>query len=163
EDGTFELDQQLLEDVLGGTLIDGNYTLKLQVTDSDNNLSEIVEFEFTLDSQASDILVELVNDTGTDDSDGITSEPTIIGTINTASEVVSFKAGFNDTPVEDFVDVTAALSEDGTFELDQQLLEDILGETLTYGTYLLNLQGTGSNDFASEIVEFEFTLDTIAP
>ncbi|WP_237397018.1 Ig-like domain-containing protein, partial [Okeania sp. KiyG1] len=163
EDGTFELNQELLEDILGDILTDGTYTLKLQVTDSDGNLSEIVEFEFTLDSEASEISVELANDTGADDSDGITSDPTIIGTINTDSEIVSLTAGFNDTLEEDFVDITDALSEDGTFELDQELLEDILGETLTNDTYFLNLQSTGSNGIASEIVEFEFTLDTVAP
>ena len=163
EDGTFELDPELLEYIYGDTLTNGNYTLKLQVIDFDDNSSSIVEFEFTLDSEASEISIELANDTGADDTDNITSDPTIIGSIITESEIVNLKAGFNDTPPEEFIDVTAALNEDGTFELDQELLADVLGETLTDGTYFLNIQGTDSDNIASEIVEIEFTLDTTAP
>ena len=165
EDGTFELDREFLEDILGETLTNGTYTLKLQTIDNDNNLSEVIELEFTLDLdvEVPVISAELANDTGEDDTDNITSEPTIIGNINTESEVVSLKAGFNDTPVEEFVDVTAALSEDGTFELDQEFLEEVLGETLTDGTYFLNIQATNSANISSEIVEIELSLDTVAP
>ncbi|NET42562.1 Ig-like domain-containing protein [Okeania sp. SIO2B3] len=161
EDGTFELDQELLEDVFGDTLTNEAYTLKLQATDSNGNLSEVIELEFTLDldTVAPIISAELANDTGEDDSDNITSDPTIIGTINTESEIVSLTAGFNETPAEDFVDITTGLLEDGTFELDQELLEEVLGDTLTNGTYTLKLQGTDSNGNLSEVIELEFTLD----
>ena len=161
DDGTFELDQELLEDVLGETLTNGTYTLKLQATDNDGNLSEVIELEFTLDLdvEVPIISAELANDTGEDDTDNITSDPTIIGTINTESEVVSLTAGFNETSVEDFVDVTTGLLEDGSFELDQELLEDVLGETLTNGTYTLKLQATDNDGNLSEVIELEFTLD----
>ena len=82
------------------------------------------------------VSASLASDTGDSDTDNITSDPTIIGTINTESEIVSLTAGFNETSVEDFVDITTALLDDRTFELDQELLEDVLGETLTNGTYI---------------------------
>ena len=58
EDGTFELDQELLEEILGRTLTNDTYTLKLQATDNEDNLSEIVEFNFTLDVESPIIPVE---------------------------------------------------------------------------------------------------------
>ena len=52
------------------------------------------------DSNPPEISAELLNDTGVDDTDNITSDPTIIGNINTENEIVSLTAGFNDTSVE---------------------------------------------------------------
>lgn len=73
------------------------------------------------------ISVELANDTGPDDTDNITSDPTIIGTVNIENQVVSLTAGFNDISPEEFIDITDTLLEDGTFELDPEILAEILG------------------------------------
>ena len=165
ESGTFELDQELLEEILGDTLTNDTYTLKLQGTDEHDNSSSILELEFTLDLdvEAPVVSAELLNDTGADDTDNITSDPTIIGTVTDAGEIVSLTAGFNETSVEDFVDITVEVSEDGSLELDQELLEEILGDTLTDDIYTLKLQAKDENDNSSSVIELEFTLDTEAP
>ena len=110
-----------------------------------------------------DIVAALANDTGLDNSDGITTDPTITGSITDASEIASFRAGFNDTPLTDFVDVTPSLQPDGSFVLDPVQLDTIAGEPLADGTYTLHLQASDAGGLTSDLFNLEFTLETLDP
>ncbi|MGB7412759.1 MAG: hypothetical protein WA902_00985, partial [Thermosynechococcaceae cyanobacterium] len=100
----------------------------------------IFEVEPT-DTTAPIITAALANDTGPSgtNSDGITSDPTITGQVTDESEIVSFRAGFDDTPPSEYVDILSALAADGSFVLDPTILEQINGGPLTDGAYTLNL------------------------
>jgi hypothetical protein len=50
---------------------------------------------------------QLANDTGQSNSDGNTSDPSILGTVTDAHAVTAFRAGFDNTPVGSFFDVFA--------------------------------------------------------
>ncbi|MEB3341238.1 hypothetical protein, partial [Okeania sp.] len=55
----------------------------------------------------------------------------------------------------------AELEIDGTLELTPELLENILGDVFVDGTYTLYLQATDEHNFASDIIELEFTFSEI--
>ncbi|NJN11930.1 MAG: DUF4114 domain-containing protein [Richelia sp. RM1_1_1] len=98
------------ETVLGGELIDFAKT---------NNIFD----------QPSAITVGLVNDTGLSQTDSVTNDPSLIGSISNASQVTSFKAGFNGN--QGLVDISDSLQSDGSFSLDKQKLEQIKNGSLT--------------------------------
>ncbi len=101
----------------------------------------------------------LAKDTGTSDSDNLTNDPTIVGTVNDASVVTTFRAGLNAAPT---VDILSNLSG-GVFTLSVTDLEAINGGPLAEGAHTLRLfaQDEFLND--SDVFEFTFTLDTVAP
>ncbi|NET39467.1 MAG: hypothetical protein F6K19_47135, partial [Cyanothece sp. SIO1E1] len=108
------------------------------------------------------VAAALSDDTGISNTDGITANPIVSGTITTTGQVVEFKAGFNDTPTENFVDVLASLQPDGSFLLALAQLEAIYGSTLPDGVYTLHLQaGDAAGNRSSW--EVAFTLDQTAP
>ncbi|MGL5082039.1 MAG: DUF2272 domain-containing protein [Microcoleaceae cyanobacterium] len=104
------------------------------------------------------ITLNLANDTGDRGDDRVTSDPTITGTIPNQGTIQSFRAGFDDTPVEEFVDISASLQEDGSFELNRERLEEIKGETLENGEYTLKLQIIDAATSEPEILELGFVL-----
>ncbi|WP_324633480.1 DUF4114 domain-containing protein, partial [Phormidium sp. CCY1219] len=65
--------------------------------------------------------------------------PVVRGSITDASPIIRLRAGFDETPVEEFVDITAYLQADGSFELDRQTLEQILGNSLAGNSHVLHL------------------------
>ncbi len=92
----------------GGKLADGSHTLHVQATDGAGNVSGTFDVLFTLDTStktAPTVTAALLHDTGTSDSDGITSDSTVGGTITDAKAIASFKAGFDATLAANFVDV----------------------------------------------------------
>jgi hypothetical protein len=62
----------------------------------------------------------IANDTSEDTADGITSDPTIAGTVIDVSGIFSLRAGFEGMPVESFTEIASRLNEDGTFLLDRK-------------------------------------------
>ncbi|AFY71953.1 RHS repeat-associated core domain protein (plasmid) [Thalassoporum mexicanum PCC 7367] len=117
------------------------------------------------DVDAPVITGDLVNDTaisGTN-SDGITSDPAITGTITDDSDVTSFRAGFNGTPVANYVDILSELQSDGSFTLSTARLAQINGGALADGTYVLNLEATDEFGNVSNSFAINFTLDTTLP
>lgn len=72
------------------------------------------------------------------------------------------KAGFGDIPAEQYVDILSSL-QDGSFTLDAAVLEGILGQPLSDGSYTLNVIAEDSAGNASQPVAFQFTLDTAGP
>ncbi|MEB3341239.1 hypothetical protein [Okeania sp.] len=59
-----------------------------------------MEIEFTLDTIAPEIFIELANDTGDSLDDKITSDTTIIGTVSDPSKIVSLTGNLNNNSPE---------------------------------------------------------------
>lgn len=112
------------------------------------------------------ITANLANDTapgGTTNTDKITSDPTITGTLTDTSRVTAFKAGFDDTPASNFIDVLANRNPDGSFTFDRNQLETIYGSSLPDGSHTLHLVAVDEYGNRVDVFDFTFTLDTTAP
>ncbi|MEG3931480.1 FG-GAP-like repeat-containing protein, partial [Microcoleus sp. T3_B1] len=115
------------------------------------------------DTAAPAISATLTNDTGTSNSDRITSNPTIGGTVTDSSSIASFRAGFDDTPIAEFADITPLLNSSGSFTLGRTQLETIRRNPLRDGIHTLRLIATDSRGNTSNTLGLNFTLDTAAP
>ncbi|WP_414529508.1 Ig-like domain-containing protein [Nodularia chucula] len=107
------------------------------------------------------IQADLANDTGFSESDRLTFDPSISGTISFTSDLVSFQAGLNDQPIT--VDILDSVQSDGTFVLTAAQLAQINGGTLNDGVYTLKLQAADSKGNLSSVYTLEFVLDTTPP
>ncbi|MDJ0601662.1 MAG: Ig-like domain-containing protein, partial [Crocosphaera sp.] len=107
----------------------------------------------------------LGNDTAPDgniNNDGITFDPLIQGTLSDVSQVTRFKAGFNDTLLEDYTDILGVFAEDGSFSLTPGQLAQINGGSLAEGEQTLHL--FAKDQWGNESVfDLTYTLDTVAP
>ncbi len=106
------------------------------------------DFLFVGDNTGPTIRAELVNDTGVDDSDRITFDSTIEGTVTDSSEIISLTASL---PSEDTV---VEVKDNGSFTFVPGALED--------GNHSVTLS---AEDAAGNVtqVSVSFTLDTTAP
>ena len=75
------------------------------------------------------VLVGLVEDTGTSNTDGITSNPAVSGSVSDDGTITSFRAGLDGMLPSDYVDVTADL-QGTSFVFSRARLEQILGAPL---------------------------------
>ncbi|MBI3837507.1 MAG: hypothetical protein HY288_06200 [Planctomycetia bacterium] len=100
----------------------------------------------------------LANDTGTN-GDGITSDPTIAGTLTGVNGISSFKAGLNNGPVT--TDALPLVSG-GTFTLSSGFLTTVNGGSLPDGAYVLHLQAVDSQGLSAAL-DLPFTLSTTPP
>ena len=107
---------------------------------------------------------DLANDTGPGgipNSDGITADPTIAGSLTTANSLVSFLAGLNGGEVVN--DVSSLVQLGGAFTLDEAFLTSLNGGSLPDGVYTLKLEAIDSEGL-SAAVQVAFTLNrTITP
>jgi hypothetical protein len=108
------------------------------------------------------VIVGLLQDTGASVTDGITSNPAITGTIADINPIVSFTAGFDATPLANFIDILSDLQSDGTFGLSTLRLADIFGSALADGAHTLHLRVTDARGNLAA-VNLTVTLDTTAP
>ncbi len=143
----------------------GENNLEMQVTDAAGNSQTVTQTIVRSQPDVPDttppvIAADLVSDTGSSDSDGVTSNPAVSGTIVDESAITNFVASFNGGSL---VDVSDILNPDGTFALDRDRLETLFGGSLTDGTYSLQLQAADESGNLSELFALEFTLDTNAP
>ena len=113
------------------------------------------------DAAAPVVTLSLAEDTG-DTTDQITSVATIVGTVADESEVVVLKAGFGETPISDYVDISEYL-QDGSFTLDAAALATVFGEPLTDGSYQLNIVAEDVFGNLSEPTSYSYTLDSEGP
>ncbi len=150
------------------TLAPGTNTLQVQVSDGFGQ-RRTVALQVRLqpqDQQPPVITAQLVNDTapgGGTNTDGLTSDPTISGTVTDASRVTRFLAGFDSTPTSSFFDVFTDLRPDGSFTFDRARLEQIRGASLTDGPHTLHLQAADEFGNVSSFFDVFFQLDTLAP
>jgi hypothetical protein len=104
----------------------------------------------------------LADDTGVSSSDGITSDPTVVGQIVDAPAVTSFVAGFDGTPASSYVNILPILTSSGTFSLPSAQLAVIFGGSLPDGPHTLHLvAGNTAGNTAN--LDVAFTLDTQPP
>ncbi|GGA04626.1 hypothetical protein CYANOKiyG1_16940 [Okeania sp. KiyG1] len=127
-----------------------------------DNLKGNQIFNLFKDIEPPKIDVQLAQDTGVK-KDGITKNLTIKGTVADNSKITELQAGFDNTPVKDFVDVLKDVKKNGQFSLNRKRLETINGGPLTEGEHTLKFVATDKLGNKSEVFEFDFVLDTTAP
>ncbi|WP_100897731.1 Ig-like domain-containing protein [Nostoc flagelliforme] len=145
-------------------LANGAHTLTISTTDRAGNV-KTAQYHVTviIDQTAPAITASLLHDTapnGQTNSDAITFDPTISGTVIDASRVVEFKAGFDNTLAANFTNVTASRNTDGSFTFNRSQLETIYGGTLPDGFHTLHLQAADEWNNISNIFDFSFTFDS---
>ncbi len=116
----------------------------------------------TADHRKPKVSAGLLNDTGISGTDGITNDPTIVGTVSDNVGVTQLLATFTANPADgDFVAITTSLSGTG-FTLNRAKLEMVKGSALADGTYTLHLRAldAAGNKRNATVT---FTLDTSAP
>ena len=105
----------------------------------------------------------LANDTGVSDSDTITSDPTVAGTVTDDSALNSVLLSIPELGAGPF-DVTGDVSPvDGSFSFDRAALELLLGSPLVDGSYTLEFVAEDVLGNVSDPFEVVLTLDTTAP
>ncbi|MEL7245952.1 MAG: Ig-like domain-containing protein, partial [Cyanobacteria bacterium J06573_2] len=158
ENGEFDVELDLTG------LSNGTQTLTIATTDlAGNTTSNEISVNVNLDVTAPVITASLATDSGSSDSDKITNNPAITGSVTDNSEITSFSAGFDDTATENFVDVLAEL-QGGSFSFDAAKLKQINGDAdLSEGEHTLKIIATDAVGNVSEVLEFTFTLDTQLP
>lgn len=109
------------------------------------------------------IAASLTNDTGISNGDRITSNPAIGGTVTDNSSIASFRAGFDDTPLAEFTNITSLLGSNGSFTLNRTQLETIRRNPLRDGIHTLRLIAADTAGNTSNTFNLNFTLDTAAP
>jgi uncharacterized protein (TIGR03118 family) len=95
-------------------------------------------------------------------SDGITSDPSVLGKIANTSAITAFSVGFDSTPSGSFTSVLSNLASDGTFLLNRALLGHVAGGTLADGTHTLHLLATNALGQSSSS-DVTFTLNSTPP
>ncbi|MEG4293357.1 DUF4114 domain-containing protein, partial [Microcoleus sp. D2B6] len=124
---------------------------------------ELIEYANSLVSAETDppaIVAALVDDTGSNSTDGITNNPAVSGTVTDASGIASFRASFSRESTG--IELKDLLTSDGSFALTRNELSALNGNTLADGTYILYLVATDSHGNTSTF-ELPFTLDTTPP
>lgn len=109
------------------------------------------------------ISASLVNDTAPNNStntDKITSDPSVKGTV-TGGSITEFKAGFDSTAVANYVNILPSLTN-GAFTLSRTEIDRIAGGTLSNGAHTLNLLAKDASG-SQTVTAFTFTLDSVAP
>jgi RHS repeat-associated protein len=146
----------------GSTNIYGTVSSKQNITFNGATTFTYANILSYSDSNAPVILVNLVNDSGTSNSDKITNDGRISGTITDVSQIVAFKAGFDSKPVANFTDVLPYLTN-GSFSFTKAQLETIYGGTIPDGIHTLNLIATDYYGNQSSVYPYTFNLDTTTP
>jgi RHS repeat-associated protein len=160
---TGEFNQEL--DLTG--LSNGVQVLTITAVDAAGNIT-ISQYNTTIniDSTPPIVFANLANDTapgGTQNTDRVTFDPTITGSVTDASEIIEFFAGFNNTPVGNFINVLPQRNADGTFTLNRSQLETIYGGILPDGIHTLRLIAKDKFNNISDVFAVNFTLDTTTP
>jgi hypothetical protein len=133
---------------------------------------EVVQTTFTINSPTQPgggktspptIQAVLADDTapfGLTNSDGITSNPSVMGTIHEGQSIATFSASLDSTDPSRFVDVIAYLNPDHTFQFSPAVMARISGAALRDGPHILYLRATNSYDKGTGDFDLPFTLDT---
>ncbi|MBO9403261.1 DUF6851 domain-containing protein [Shimia sp. R9_3] len=105
-----------------------------------SNQSELDPNDFVfIDDTAPDLTIALATDSGNDNGDGLTNDPTVVGTAIDNVYLASLELSFDGVS---FQDITDQLAEDGSFQLDEALLATLNGESLEDGTLNLTVRAT---------------------
>jgi hypothetical protein len=112
------------------------------------------------------ITAGLAHDTaagGTTNTDGITSDATIQGTLSSLPLVDSLTARFDNNADSTAVDILSSVNADGTFTLTPSQLQQINGSALSQGAHTLHLTALDNLGNIVATKNVTFTLDSTAP
>ena len=109
------------------------------------------------------ITVSIINDTGADATDGITTDATLEGVIADYTEVATFQARFEGAEQTEFVDITDSVAADGRFSISKAQLATIFGEALPDGLQTITLQTLDDSGVVNSEFQLPFRLDTQSP
>ncbi len=143
-------------DYTGTSLAEGSYTFTATATDLAGNTSaSSANFNVTIDTSTpgAPVITGIVNDTGSNTSDGVTSDPTLVlnGTAEAGSTVTLSRSGVG-------VIGTAVANGSGNWSFDYT------GTTLVAGTYSFTATSTDSaGNVSAASGAFSVTVDTSAP
>ncbi len=164
-DGEFELDQAFLENLVGGSLPYGQYLFCVDAEDVFGN-GDFVDGEFLYleadigDVTPPDVTVDLLYDTGASPTDGKTSDGSLTGMVDDQSPVqlTVFIADANEieSGIERQGDITDLLQPNGTFVIEQDRLELILGRPLEDETYFVTVEATDQVNVGSDSLHFDY-------
>ncbi|MDW8266211.1 MAG: peroxidase family protein, partial [Gemmataceae bacterium] len=107
----------------------------------------------------------LANDTARDgltNTDGITRDPALVGTVTNVANLRQLRLRFSDRP-DQFFDVTADVEANGRFHLNRARLEVLRGGPLPDGAYTASFQAVDQGGNVSALVPVSFVLDTTPP
>ncbi len=110
-----------------------------------------------------DITATLANDTGQFATDGLTSDPTIIGVVTEMNPLGIFQATLFDAEGMTALDILPLVQSDGSFQLNVVDLEAIKGAPLIEGFHRLQLLAKDEQGNLSDVLETSFILDRIGP
>jgi YD repeat-containing protein len=140
-----------------------SYSIRVKATDADGSSIEKVLSLTVLDTTAPLIQAGLARDTapnGQTNTDGLTSDPSIQGTVTDNGTVAQLSAWFDGQTPSQAQSIQP--SGNGQFQLSRAQLETIYGRLLGDGQYTLNLNAIDAAGNASSLA-IHFTLDTAAP
>ena len=147
----------------------GGNTFTATATDAAGNQSSSTQTITLLGASSGPVVsAALLDDTapgGTTNSDGITSDPSVGGTVtDRSSTVTQLAAGFDSTPLSAFVSVLADLGTNGSYTLDRaEIVRIDGGAVLSDGTHVLHIIAGDLAGGKSPEFNLTFTLKTIPP
>ncbi|HCO27343.1 MAG TPA: hypothetical protein DIT97_31695, partial [Gimesia maris] len=138
----------------------------LQMMNSNRNIPPI-HLELIGDQDAPAVVAGLQLDSGVSNSDGITNDLTIVGTVTDESLITQFKVSLDGGGFVDIFGQLTGGASGGTFTLTRGWLETNLngGGSLEGGTHTLHFMTVDEHDnvSAAGVFNVNFELDTIAP
>ncbi|MBN2293610.1 MAG: tandem-95 repeat protein, partial [Pirellulales bacterium] len=100
-------------------------------------------------------------DSGRSDTDGVTNELAIIGSVDDPNGVKSFTVSIDGEPAQN---ILGDLAGDGSFRLSKDRLEELIGAAIVENTeYTLTFSAEDTLGHTSTYGDVKFTLDTVAP
>jgi RHS repeat-associated protein len=142
-----------------------SYSIRVKATDAGGLSVEKVLSLSVLDTTAPLIQAGLAYDTapnGQTNTDSLTSDPSIQGTVTDNGSVAQLRAWFNGQTHDQAQSVQPSPNGNGQFQLSRAQLETIYGRLLGDGQYTFNLEAVDGAGNASTVA-IHFTLDTTAP
>ena len=124
-----------------------------------NQLAGLVVVNLEADSGAPVIEVQLSNDTGSDESDAITTDATVSGTLQDDEAIASFRVSIDGAADVELLEIVGDLGTSGEFELTPADLETAHGQPLAEGPHTLKFSATDELGNATTTpTELAFTL-----
>ena len=158
--GQFTLTRDDLATILGRSIVDGTYTVLTRTRDLAGNNSATASLEFKLDTSITAPPLRLVSDTGTSNTDRLTSIPSIQGTASDPNGLGTVEAAFlNGTSAPVFRPIGSWLVNGG-FTLTASELAIIRGSAITDGKYSFVVRAKDRAGNVSGNSLLEFTLDS---
>lgn len=153
---------------LTGSSSGDDQTLTVTMTDVAGNTTTLAPYLVNISAtndgggEAPVLLAQLMQDTGSNTTDGWTYIPGIAGVASAPGVITTLLATFDTAATAAFQDLTAWLQPDGTFALDEETLAALAGGDLADGAYTLRLRvQADTNQIAEQVVSL--TLDRTAP